>query len=550
MKYRFGTRVISFLLCIAMVLGMKLELPVNARAEGEVGDSNDIRRIWYVGDTINLAEVLPSGALVMWYDFKNVEIAVTLYNVYPWDTVVKRAEQAKALTEDVWVFDELYRYSESTTALQSALVNRIPNRPEPVGFTIVGPKTTDDGKVYYTFDALDYHYHNASGFEAWYEYDKLPDISGAGVKFFLTGDVYLTSTWNVPNGTTSLCLNGHSIYLKGDGDVIRVNKGSRLYIYDEEGEDRGTPGAIAHVGGVGNGVRVEGGHFGLYSGTIAGNTRGVYMNGGSFTMEGGSIDHNTVQDGHGGGVYMEGGTFYLNGGTIARNTVQTGHGGGVCIDGGGKYEMKGGTIEKNTVHSGNGGGVYLNGGDEIDITGGTISGNTVQTGNGGRYNTCIKRAYEAGHSIGVHSYGHNYGYIYSSEENFYTDFNAAQQLIYDQTGSYTQLYRFPGGSSNTVSRFNYGIMSRLSTELEDMGYRYFDWNVDSGDASYARNSAAVAANIINGCARRHCSVVLQHDIKLHSVYAVESVIQWGLENGYSFKALELSSPSAHQGIAN
>ena len=172
------------------------------------------------------------------------------------------------------------------------------------------------------------------------------------------------------------------------------------------------------------------------------------------------------------------------------------------------------------------------------------------TGNGGRYNTCIKRAYEAGHSIGVHSYGHNYGYIYSSEENFYTDFNAAQQLIYDQTGSYTQLYRFPGGSSNTVSRFNYGIMSRLSTELEDMGYRYFDWNVDSGDASYARNSAAVAANIINGCARRHCSVVLQHDIKLHSVYAVESVIQWGLENGYSFKALELSSPSAHQGIAN
>ena len=384
MKYRFGTRVISFLLCIAMVLGLKLELPVNARADGDDDDSNDIRRIWYVGDTINLAEVLPSGALVMWYDFKNVEIAVPLYNVYPWDTVVKRAVQAKALTEDVWVFDELYRYSESTTALQSALVNRIPNRPEPVGFTIVGPKTTDDGKVYYTFDALDYHYHNASGFEAWYEYDKLPDISGAGVKFFLTGDVYLTSTWNVPNGTTSLCLNGHSIYLKGDGDVIRVNKGSRLYIYDEEGEDRGTPGAIAHVGGVGNGVRVEGGHFGLYSGTIAGNTRGVYMKGGSFTMEGGSIDHNTVQDGHGGGVCIDGGgKFEMKGGTIEKNTVKAGNGGGVYLNGGDEIDITGGTISGNTVQTGNGGGVYLNGGDEINITGGTISGNTVQTGNGG-----------------------------------------------------------------------------------------------------------------------------------------------------------------------
>ena len=172
------------------------------------------------------------------------------------------------------------------------------------------------------------------------------------------------------------------------------------------------------------------------------------------------------------------------------------------------------------------------------------------TGNGSRYNSCIKRAYEAGHSIGVHSYSHQYGYIYSSEENFFNDFNAIQQLIYEQTGSYSQLFRFPGGSSNTVSRFNYGVISRLSAQLEDMGYRYFDWNVNSRDAEGVSNSAAIAANIINGCAGKHCSVVLQHDIKLGSVYAVEEVIQWGLENGYSFKPLSLSSPCVHQPIAN
>ena len=172
------------------------------------------------------------------------------------------------------------------------------------------------------------------------------------------------------------------------------------------------------------------------------------------------------------------------------------------------------------------------------------------TGNGGRYNSCIRRAHEAGHSIGVHSYSHQYGYIYSSEENFFNDFNAVQQLIYEQTGQYSQLFRFPGGSSNTVSRFNYGVISRLSAELEDMGYRYFDWNVNSRDAEGVSNSAAIASNIINGCAGRNCSVVLQHDIKLGSVYAVESVIKWGLENGYSFKPLTLSSPCVHQTIAN
>ena len=186
--------------------------------------------------------------------------------------------------------------------------------------------------------------------------------------------------------------------------------------------------------------------------------------------------------------------------------------------------------------------------DVLDAYG--VKASFFVTGNGSRYNSCIKRAYEAGHSIGVHSYSHQYGYIYSSEENFFNDFNAVQQLIYEQTGSYSQLFRFPGGSSNTVSRFNRGVISRLSAELEDMGYRYFDWNVNSRDAEGVSDPSVIAANIINGCAGKSCSVVLQHDIKRSSVYAVEAVIQWGLENGYSFKPLSLSSPCVHQSIAN
>ena len=53
-----------------------------------------------------------------------------------------------------------------------------------------------------------------------------------------------------------------------------------------------------------------------------------------------------------------------------------------------------------------------------------------------------------------------------------------------------------------------------------------------------------------GCAEHRVSVVLQHDIKDYSVAAVESVLQWGLNNGYSFKALQLDSPTAHHGVNN
>lgn len=170
----------------------------------------------------------------------------------------------------------------------------------------------------------------------------------------------------------------------------------------------------------------------------------------------------------------------------------------------------------------------------------------VNTGNYGM----LKRIVEEGHAIGIHAYRHEYKEIYASEEAYFSDLLKMQQIIYEQTGVVTTLMRFPGGGSNTVSRFNPGIMSRLAKAVQDMGFQYFDWNVDSNDAGGARDAETVAANVINGCSYRRVSVVLQHDIKGYSVDAVEKIIQWGLANGYTFMALDPTSPTAHHGINN
>ncbi|MDD6090408.1 MAG: polysaccharide deacetylase [Clostridiales bacterium] len=167
-----------------------------------------------------------------------------------------------------------------------------------------------------------------------------------------------------------------------------------------------------------------------------------------------------------------------------------------------------------------------------------------------KYYDMIAREVNEGHSVGVHTYSHNYKSIYSSEEAFFEDFYAMQDVIYEQTGCYTNLYRFPGGSSNTVSSFNPGIMSRLTKALTDMGYKYFDWNVSSGDAGETTRTNVVVDNIEAGCRGMKASVVLQHDIKDFSVNAVESVIIWGLQNGYTFRALDMTSPDAHHGVNN
>ncbi len=169
---------------------------------------------------------------------------------------------------------------------------------------------------------------------------------------------------------------------------------------------------------------------------------------------------------------------------------------------------------------------------------------------GGRYNLLTRMANE-GHAIGIHSTTHDYDKIYASEEAFFDDLYNLQGIIKTHTGKTTMLTRFPGGSSNTISRFNPGIMSRLAVALTEKGFRYFDWNVSSGDAGETTSTAQVVRNIKNGVmSNGTVSIVLQHDIKNFSVNAVEEVIQWGLAQGYTFKALDMTSPTCHHGINN
>ena len=170
---------------------------------------------------------------------------------------------------------------------------------------------------------------------------------------------------------------------------------------------------------------------------------------------------------------------------------------------------------------------------------------------GAEQNKLMADIVKGGHAIGIHSQTHNYASIYSSVNAFLDDMNRMSDIIYANTGVRTKLLRFPGGSSNTISR-NYckGIMTELARIVQDMGYQYFDWNVGSNDTANNITADKIYSNVIAQCANKAASVVLQHDIFKESVDAVERIIQWGLTNGYTFKALDETSPTAHHDIAN
>ena len=162
----------------------------------------------------------------------------------------------------------------------------------------------------------------------------------------------------------------------------------------------------------------------------------------------------------------------------------------------------------------------------------------------------ILREYQEGHKIALHTNSHNYASIYSSVDNYFNDLNTISQRVERITGYKPNLIRFPGGSSNTVSKaYSKGIMSTLTTEVQNRGYKYFDWNISSGDAGGTTTSDGVYNNVISSL-KEESSVVLQHDTQEFSIDAVERIIKYCLENGYMFATLDENSPGAHHGVNN
>lgn len=125
------------------------------------------------------------------------------------------------------------------------------------------------------------------------------------------------------------------------------------------------------------------------------------------------------------------------------------------------------------------------------------------------YGDIYRRIVEEGHTLGMHSYSHEYGNIYASLENFQEDIEKLRNFLYRETGTVSRFYRFPGGSSNTVSATDVHEFIRY---LNAMDIDYFDWNVSSGDASSVRlSSDEIVDRVVREIPSRRVAVVLMHD---------------------------------------
>lgn len=153
---------------------------------------------------------------------------------------------------------------------------------------------------------------------------------------------------------------------------------------------------------------------------------------------------------------------------------------------------------------------------------------------------------DGGHSLGMHSYSHKYSQVYNSEEDFAEDFEKIQKYIFDATGIVSKIYRFPGGSSNTVSSIP---MEDFAEYLDSQEVRFFDWNISSGDGGKLLNVETLVDNCMEGITRRETSIILLHDSaeKSTTVEALPLIIEniLALEDTVILPITEETKPIQH-----
>ena len=381
----------------------------------------------------------------------------------------------------------------------------------------------------------------------WTAWDGVSDIvydANNTAYVYLTGDAERDTTLTVEKGyTLYLCLNGYSLTMKAEGEVISVT-GSFTLTDCRGGDDTKPYGKITHAAGVdGRGVRIksaadaslsETAVFTMYGGEISGNkvsdSGSINYGGGvrvsdpysTFTMLGGIITNNEATNGGGGGVYIGGGRFEMSGSAvITRNkTASSLGGGGVFMNGSdtvyalNEFIMSGNAvISENTATNGNGGGVYMNSAPEVTMNGGSITGNTAANNGGGVYAFSGTFTMNDGTIAGNKATAKNGGGVYANGSTAFTvkggtiggstaaDANAAKYGggVYVKNGTFTM----SGGkvTGNTASKdgggvrldkgtFNMSGSAVISRNTAD-GY---GGGVDANDGSFTMSGGSITGN--------------------------------------------------------
>lgn len=159
----------------------------------------------------------------------------------------------------------------------------------------------------------------------------------------------------------------------------------------------------------------------------------------------------------------------------------------------------------------------------------------------------LKRIYNEGHGIALHSYSHDYNHLYPNRSGNASRIVEEAQRSQSRMKSYlgggfhTKVWRYPGG------HMSWNNLGAADTALAKLGIQWIDWNAMTGDAEPASRRPTTVSGALStlkktiaNAKNKDVLVILMHDAttKQLTVNALPGVISYLRQQGYDFGILQ------------
>lgn len=167
----------------------------------------------------------------------------------------------------------------------------------------------------------------------------------------------------------------------------------------------------------------------------------------------------------------------------------------------------------------------------------------------GRDDAFSKKMYQRivneGHTLGMHSYSHQYKEIYQSMETFQADYEKISNCLTAATGIKPLYYRFPGGSTEVDGKL---AMTDLDNYFNAQGASYFDWNVIAANSTTDDVSVnKMVESVMKGVALYDTSIVLLYDSADRTMTAksLDKILERLINDGYEILPIDENTIPIH-----
>lgn len=149
----------------------------------------------------------------------------------------------------------------------------------------------------------------------------------------------------------------------------------------------------------------------------------------------------------------------------------------------------------------------------------------------------LKRIYEEGHTIGLHTYNHKFRKVYKSEETFINEMIQTRELINKLLNINPTAIRFPGGSSGRMTQ-------EMLDKIHSNNMKVYDWTLDLHDGDGGISVSGIIRNGESFNPKYSRLIILAHcnSNNKNTVKALPEIIKFYKNLGYEFEAIKDDTP--------